>query len=54
MICAAHWQGQGKASGISIDVHQFDLYEFCDGSLVRMILGFGSKDELSKPPGLSE
>ena len=31
VICAAHWQGQGKTSGISIDVHQFDLYEFREG-----------------------
>ena len=31
VICAAHWKGQGKTSGISIDVHQFDLYEFRDG-----------------------
>jgi ketosteroid isomerase-like protein len=54
VICAAHWQGEGKASGISIDVHQFDLYEFCDGSLVRMILGFGSKDEALEAAGLSE
>ena len=54
LICAAHWQGEGKASGISIDVHQFDLYEFCDRSLVRMILGFGSKDEALDAAGLSE
>ena len=31
VICAAHWQGQGKTSGISIDVHQFDIYEFREG-----------------------
>jgi ketosteroid isomerase-like protein len=45
VICAAHWQGQGKASGISIDVHQFDLYEFREGKVVRAILGFRSKNE---------
>ena len=32
---SAHWQGQGKASGISIDVRQFDLYEFRDGRIVE-------------------
>ena len=45
MICAAHWQGQGKTSGISIDVHRFDLYEFRDGRVIRAVVGFRSKNE---------
>ncbi len=54
VICAAHWQGQGKASGISIDVHQFDLYEFREGRIVRAILGFRSKNDALEAAGLSE
>ena len=54
VICAAHWQGQGKASGISIDVRQFDLYEFRDGKIIRAILGFRSKNEALEAAGLSE
>jgi ketosteroid isomerase-like protein len=54
VICAAHWQGQGKTSGISIDVHQFDLYEFRDGKVVRAIVGFRSKNEALKAAGLRE
>jgi ketosteroid isomerase-like protein len=54
VICAAHWQGQGKTSGISIDVHQFDLYEFREGKVVRAILGFRSKDEALDAAGLRE
>jgi ketosteroid isomerase-like protein len=54
VICAAHWQGQGKASGISIDVHQFDLYEFREGSVVRAVLGFRSKNDALEAAGLSE
>jgi ketosteroid isomerase-like protein len=54
VVCAAHWQGQGKASGISIDVHQFDLYEFRDGSVVRAVLGFRSKGEALEAAGLRE
>ena len=54
VICAAHWQGQGKTSGISIDVHQFDLYEFREGRVVRAILGFRSKNDALKAAGLSE
>ena len=45
VVCGAHWQGQGKTSGISIDVHQFDLYEFRDGRVIRAVLGFRSKNE---------
>jgi len=45
VICAAHWRGRGKASGMSIDVRQFDLYEFRDGKIVRATLGLKSKRE---------
>ena len=54
VICAAHWQGQGRTSGISIDVHQFDLYEFREGRVVRAILGFRSKNEALEAAGLRE
>ena len=54
VICAAHWQGQGKTSGISIDVHQFDLYEFREGRVVRAVLGFRSKDAALEAAGQSE
>jgi ketosteroid isomerase-like protein len=54
VICAAHWQGQGKTSGISIYVHQFDLYEFREGRVVRAVLGFRSKNEALEAAGLRE
>jgi ketosteroid isomerase-like protein len=54
VVCAAHWQGQGKASGISIDTHQFDLYEFREGRVVRAILGYRSRREALEAAGLSE
>jgi ketosteroid isomerase-like protein len=54
VVCATHWQGEGKSSGISIDVHQFDLYEFREGSVVRVILGFRSKNEALEAAGLLE
>ncbi len=53
VICAAHWQGRGKTSGISIDVRQFDLYEFREGRVVRAILGFRSKNEALDAASLS-
>ena len=54
VICAAHWQGQGKTSGISIDVNQFDLYEFREGRVIRAILGFRSRSEALEAAGLSD
>ncbi|HXF00574.1 MAG TPA: nuclear transport factor 2 family protein [Solirubrobacterales bacterium] len=54
VVCAAHWKGQGKASGISIDTHQFDLYEFRQGRVVRAILGYRSRREALEAAGLSE
>ena len=53
VICVAHWQGQGKTSGISIDVHQFDLYQFREGRVIRAVLGFRSKNEALEAAGLS-
>jgi ketosteroid isomerase-like protein len=54
VIGAAHWHGRGKASGMSIDVRQFDVYEVRDGRIVRVTLGLKSKDEALKAVGASE
>ena len=54
VIGAVHWHGQGKASGVSIDVHQFDAYEFRDGRIIRASLGFRSRAEALEAAGLSE
>jgi ketosteroid isomerase-like protein len=54
VIGAAHWQGRGKASGVSIDVRQFDVYEFRDGQVVRVTLGLKSKDEALEAAGPSK
>ena len=51
VICAARWHGHGKASGISIDTHQFDLYTLRDGKVVRAIIGFRSKQEALEAVG---
>ena len=40
VVGAVHWHGQGKATGISVDSHQFDIYEFSDGKIVRATLGY--------------
>jgi ketosteroid isomerase-like protein len=45
VICNTHWVGRGKGSGISIDVRQFDLFEFRDGKWIAATLGLKSKKE---------
>jgi ketosteroid isomerase-like protein len=45
VICHMHWVGQGKGSGISIDLRQFDLYEFRDGKWIWATLGLESKEK---------
>jgi ketosteroid isomerase-like protein len=53
VVCETHWVGRGKSSGISIDVHQFDVYEFHGGKIIRATLGHKSKDEAMKVGGRS-
>ena len=54
VICAVHWLGQGRGSGMSVDTHQFDVYELREGRIVRATLGFRSKGEALEAAGLSE
>jgi ketosteroid isomerase-like protein len=54
VIGSVHWHGQGKASGVSIDVHQFDACEFCDGTIIRISLGFRSRAEALEAAGQSD
>ena len=54
VVCAVHWIGHGKGSGISIDVRQFDTYEFQDGKIIRATLGHRSKAEALEALGLPE
>jgi ketosteroid isomerase-like protein len=54
VICATHWHGQGKGSGVLVDTHQFDVYELRDGLVVRATLGFRSRAEALEAVGLSK
>jgi ketosteroid isomerase-like protein len=54
VICDVHWLGQGKGSGMSVDTHQFDVYELREGLIVRATLGCRSKAEALEAAGMSE
>jgi ketosteroid isomerase-like protein len=54
VICAVRWRGEGKASGVSIDLHQVDVYELRRGQIVKGTLGFRTKAEALQAAGLRE
>ena len=53
LIVKAHWHGHGNASGVSVDSHQFDHYEFSAGMIVRATLGYRTKEAALGAAGLS-
>jgi ketosteroid isomerase-like protein len=54
VICAASWHGRGKASGVSTDIRQFDVYEFRDGEVIRATLACRSEEEARKAVGIEK
>ena len=54
VIGSVHWHGQGKGSGMSVDLHQFDVLEVSEGKIVRATLGFRTRAEALEAAGLSE
>ena len=52
VLCAVRWRGQGKGSGMSIDLRQFDVYELRQGRFVKGTLGFKTKAEALEAAGL--
>ena len=54
VVCAVHWHGRGKTSGMNIDVHQFDVFEFGGGRIVRATLGYRSRADALEAVGLRE
>jgi ketosteroid isomerase-like protein len=54
VVCASHWIGRGKASGMSIDGRQFDVFELRNGKIIRAVFGCKSKAEALEAVGLSE
>ncbi len=53
VVCASHWIGRGKTSGMSIDGRQFDVFELRDGKIIRAVFGCRSKAGALKAVGLS-
>jgi ketosteroid isomerase-like protein len=43
VVCVTHSHGKGKASGLEIDLHAAEVYEFEDGQIVRVTWGYADK-----------
>ncbi len=54
VICAVHWIGQGKSSGMSVDLRQFDVTRLRGGKVISQTLGYRSMEEALEAVGLSE
>ena len=53
VVCDVRWHGRGKASGVSIDLRQFDVYEVRQGQIISGTLGYGSREDAFEAAGLS-
>lgn len=40
VLCDTRWHGTGRGSDVPIDVRGVDVYEFKDGKVVRVVLGY--------------
>jgi ketosteroid isomerase-like protein len=54
VVCVTHWRAKGKGSGVAIDLHAADVYEFKDGQVVRVTQGYPDKAAALEAAGLSE
>jgi ketosteroid isomerase-like protein len=54
VICDTRWYGTGRESSVPIDIRQVDVFEFRDGEIIRVTLGYATKAEALKAVGLEE
>ena len=54
VVCVTHSHGEGKASGLEIDLHAAEVYEFEDGQIVRVTWGYPDKGAALKAVGPGE
>ncbi|MBA2712242.1 MAG: nuclear transport factor 2 family protein [Rubrobacteraceae bacterium] len=54
VVCVTHWRAKGKGSGLAVDLHAADVYEFKDGQVIRVTQGYPNKAAAVEAAGLSE
>ena len=45
VVCAIHWHGSGRESGVHIDQHTFDCFEVRWGVIRRVTLGYSRRED---------
>jgi ketosteroid isomerase-like protein len=53
VVCVTHSHAKGKASGLEIDMHAAEVYEFEDGQIVRATLGYPDRGAALETVGLA-
>jgi ketosteroid isomerase-like protein len=54
VVAITRWHALGKGSGISIDLHQADVFEIDKGKIVRVTLGYANGRAALKAVGLED
>jgi ketosteroid isomerase-like protein len=52
VVCDTRWYGIGRESNVPIDVRQADVCEVRDGRVIRVTLGYASKEKALEALGL--
>ena len=48
------WRAEGKESGVALDQRTADVFEFAEGKVVRVTMGYSNKADALKAVGLEE
>ncbi|GAC1434238.1 MAG: hypothetical protein NVSMB51_00950 [Solirubrobacteraceae bacterium] len=54
VVCVTHWRAKGKGSGVPIGLRSADVYEFEDGAIIRVTLGYADKQAALEAVGLRD
>jgi ketosteroid isomerase-like protein len=55
VVAVTRWRAKGKGSGLALDLHAADIYEFSDGKIVKVTLGYPPDQHAAlKAVGLAE
>jgi ketosteroid isomerase-like protein len=54
VLTPTHWRAKGRDSGVAIDLHTVDVVELEGGKIIRITIGYSTKDEALKAVGLEE
>jgi ketosteroid isomerase-like protein len=54
VVAATRWVAKGRESGVALDLHTVDVYEFVDGKIVGVTVGYEDKRAALAAVGLDD